>query len=791
MRRIRCFLIVWLALFGAAVSVHSYFPSTVFAQENEEDNALTLPADYEAWEKVATRAEDALISDKASERALEELREEIVEWRRLFLEAQDENSSRIPTLQAQIAALGPPPAEGETETEDIANQRKELADQLAELMAPEIRAREAHSRADGITREIDALVRARRVGNLFTRSTTPLDPRLWPEAFAEFTQSFELAGKEFNASIRSQTKQSVFRKNAVSIILLFLVAGLLILRGRRWFEHLTRRLSNRTEQAYLRLLGFLVSTGQITVPFVGILAFCAALDATGMLGFRGSILAKALPYVALVWLATRWLSLRLFPLDESREAAFELSAQDSAILRRNASVLAILWGIAVAITSISNFDLHSYETRGVLLLPLNIMAAFLTYQLGRTLTHVKISGNFDENSDAGYQLRVTRILGRILIIVSVLGPLLAILGFQAAGTSLLFRTLLSLWFFGLLIPVFGVVRDVYSLVTRTDEQRAREALIPVLICVLLVLTLIPIFSLIWGARVSDLTEIWSRLGEGFLIGETRISLNQFLLFGGVFGIGYLVTRLVQSTLKGTVLPKTGIDTGGQVAIVSGLGYVGVFLATLVAISTAGIDLSSLAIVAGALSVGIGFGLQTIVSNFVSGIILLIERPISEGDWIEVGPNMGTVRDISVRATRIETFDRTDVIIPNSDLISGTVTNYTRGNLIGRVVMGVGVAYGSDTRKVQSILEEIAAAQPIVSMNPPPSVILKGFGADSIDFEIRAILRNVNFKLDVQSEINHQIAERFAQEGIEIPFAQRDVWLRNPEALQPGPVDKDE
>ena len=206
-------------------------------------------------------------------------------------------------------------------------------------------------------------------------------------------------------------------------------------------------------------------------------------------------------------------------------------------------------------------------------------------------------------------------------------------------------------------------------------------------------------------------------------------------------------------------------------------------AALIALSIAGVTFQNLAIIAGALSVGIGFGLQNIVNNFVSGLILLFERPIRTGDWIVVGGVEGHVRRISIRSTQIETFDHADVIVPNSDLISGNVTNWMLRDNYGRVRIPVGVAYGSDTQRVKEILLRVAREHPLVVSNSrvvsDPYVLFLSFGDSSLNFELRAHVRHVDRRLTVLSDLNFAIDDAFREAGVEIPFPQRDLHIIQP------------
>ncbi|MCG6902772.1 MAG: DUF3772 domain-containing protein, partial [Rhodobacter sp.] len=735
---------------------------------------------YTDWQSVAERAEASVAAGLASDKAFESLRSEVVVWRERFLRGQDANAQRIRTLRAQLVALGPPPAEGETEAEEVANRRRELNASLAEALAPVKTAEEAFSRAEGLVREIDGIIRARQTDALLKLAPSPLNPALWPDAVRELVATLKSIGNEVVLSWRSDAKRIALRDGLPKTLLFLVVAVVLLARGRFLMEKLTWLVLDISKGSTRALAGFATSLGQIIVPVLGIYLLVEALQSTGMLGLRGLLVTDWLPLFGLLTFGARWLGLRLFPKRNDVARLFDPTPEQSRTIRLSALLLGILVAAGVLITTVSDYDSYTSGSSVVLIFPIAALVALVLTRVGRVLR--LISRTMQDRETPVHGARGVGLVGRAVMIVALAGLVLSAIGYINAGLFLLFPTTFTLGLLGILLLLNELIRDIYAFATRKSYEQARAALVPTLFSIPLILAALPVFALIWGARVADLTELLAKFREGFTFGDTRISPGSFLTFAIVFAALYGATRLVQGALKNSVLPKTKMDIGGQTAIVSGIGYVGIFLAALIAINSAGLDLSSLAIVAGALSVGIGFGLQNIVQNFVSGIILLIERPVAEGDWIEVGGHVGTVRKISVRSTLIETFDRTDVIVPNGDFIAGAVTNWTRTNLIGRIKVPVGVAYGTNTRRVEEILREIANEHPLVTITPEPGIDFLGFGADSLDFQIRAVLSDVNFSVAVRTEMNHRIAERFAEEGIEIPFAQRDIWLRNPEAL---------
>ena len=735
--------------------------------------------DYNDWDATAEMVEEALLDGTVSELFLITLRDEIAERRAEFQLAQNVNETRLKNLSDQLVSLGEKPEEG-TEAIEISERRNQLINQIDRLMVPRIRAFEAFKRADGLIGEIDIFLRAQKTDNLLQIEKTPLDFRIWPNAFAEFNERIGEMFIEVVDAWNTPAVKEQFRGKIVTIIGLFAVVIVLLTQGFKWIDRLSVTVKKRQDETSHGLATYLRSLMKVANIFLCLYLVLLAWQASQLYGTQTKYLAENILWSVLPIFGALWIALRIFPVDKGETSPIEVPSY----LCKQAQVLTLVVGITLALWFI-NFDLQWMEPFGettttVSTFILSSILAGSSFWIGHILSKRPIQVTSEPEPAFKQVLQIRT--GQLLMLISAISLILSIIGYRSASNALLFPSILSFGLVAGLILTFEAVRDFCAIIAE-DSVSGHDGLVAVAINAALILGSVPLFALIWGARMANLTEVWTQFKSGVKLGDVQISPGALLALIVVFVIGYIITRVIQRTLKNKILPKTKMDTGGQNAIVSGFGYAGIFVAALIAITFAGIDLSSLAIVAGALSVGIGFGLQNIVSNFVSGIILLIERPISVGDWIEVGGNMGTVTNISVRSTSIQTFDKSDLIIPNADLIAGTVTNYTRGNSIGRVILPVGVAYGNDTRKISELLQSIVEGHPMVTKNPPPSIVFQGFGADSLNFEIRAVLSDINYGLSVKSELNHQITESFADNNIEIPFAPRDIWIRNPEALK--------
>ncbi|TFH53351.1 MAG: mechanosensitive ion channel family protein, partial [Candidatus Zixiibacteriota bacterium] len=232
-----------------------------------------------------------------------------------------------------------------------------------------------------------------------------------------------------------------------------------------------------------------------------------------------------------------------------------------------------------------------------------------------------------------------------------------------------------------------------------------------------------------------------------------------------------------------VLTRTRLDPGVKHSVGAGVGYVGIIIATIVALDYTGLDLSNLALIAGALSVGIGFGLQNVVNNFVSGIILLIERPIRVGDWIVVGEKEGYVKKISVRATELETFDRQSIVIPNAELINTSVGNWMLKDKTGRLIIEVGVSYDTNEEQVRDIFYRLIAADDRIATYPEPYVYFKDFGDSALIFQLRVILKDVSDIIKVGGDMRFSIRKAFREAGIAIPFPQTDIHIHKTEPTE--------
>ncbi len=777
-----------------------------------EADVQTIDRQLSVWEETAREAEAAITAGDAAPAIYEGLRQRLVDQREAAKGMSERLLAAMQPLRRQLEALGegpdssrslaPPPPErsGEedalpdTRSENaVSAERRELAARLEALESRQRRAELAFARAATLIGEIDRLIRQRFVDQLLALGPTPLDPLLWGEAVQEGLGLAIRAVEEVQANADSP---ELWREAQVRLPLLvggLVLGGALLTLGRRAaVRAIYRRLEADAGRGRRIGLGAAAALARVAAPAAGLLLVWGAVDQSGLLGPRADVLLRYAVAGGLMLVGARGIAAAFYAPDAPLLRLSSLDDAKSVVAARRA--LGVGGALFFYMTVVRGGEAAELSSGALAVFNLVILigGAASLWMLARSVGPQPVTApvrtaednpleEFHETAESvGRKLAGLSALGmRVSAVVSV-G--LALSGYYAASQFAFYPLVVSLGVIALGVLVHTLLKEAVEAYLESKAEVGNLRLLPVLVGFVITVLTLPVLAIIWGARGTDLLEAWRFVVEGAEVGGVRISPAGFLTFVAVFGLGYALTRFLQVILSTSVLPNTRMDAGGRSAVTAGIGYAGFVVALLMGIGAAGLDLSSIAIVAGALSVGIGFGLQNIVNNFVSGIILLVERPIKVGDWIYVGGTHGVVKRVAVRATEIETFDKSSLILPNSELISGTVVNYTLGNSAGRLILKVRVAYGTDLKGVERILLDIAAADRRILRYPAPLVLFVGFGENGVEFELRVILRDVNQIFHAQTDLYFEIERRLREAGVVIPFAQRVLHLADPQAL---------
>jgi potassium efflux system protein len=746
--------------------------STIVKEQRAAMDRLRLRTD-ELEKNIAANAEDdaGLVDTRLQ---LEEAERELIRTSVAF-------RPRLAEINGRLDQLGPPPAEGQPpEPELVTNERQALLAEKAEINAALGVAEDQSIRMNAL---ITRITEVRR--DLFSRQLTRRYD-IGSALAGEVAAAAQIETGEFYRTVSSWLRFVVqFKLRSVLFATFFalLAAAILLIGGRRLFGRLFEADGDVESPSYLSRLS--VAFWSTLVPTAAIAVFLATTyllyDYFGVLrGDIGTMMTWLFIVIGLVFFVHRLGSSVLSP----RLPNWRLIAVDTRAARL------LLWLVS-ATAIFTGIDVFLRTVYGVLDSPLSLtvgeslIATVLTGILVVLIGLVRPSTGEDGGPRQWHPLLRSTLflLGGITIAAALFGYIgfAQFLSTQIVVTGAVLATMYIGFLSARAVAEEGAFANTalgrriegrFGLDPATLDQLA--LVVSTAINILIVVVGVPLILFLWGFQPADIQAWVYRAATGITIGSFTISFTGILSGVLVFILGFFLTRWFQGWLDGSVMARGKVDAGVRNSIRTVIGYAGLALAALVGVSAAGIDLSNFALIAGGLSLGIGFGLQNVVSNFVSGLILLAERPFKAGDWIVAGAVSGTVKKISVRATEIETFQRQTVILPNSELINSAVGNWTHRNKLGRVDIKVNVAYDSDSKRAHDLMLGIAREHPLVLKNPEPFVLFVNFGPAALEFEIRVFIADILNGNTVQNDIRFAILEAFERENIAIPSTARFI-----------------
>jgi len=718
---------------------------------------------------VMDGAEKALTAISSVDTDLGQLRDKIDGVISTTTQTADGLRPSLEHIQRQIDKLGPPPAAGaQPESPSVATERARLAAQSTEISGAIKTLQVTWWRARQAIDKITNLRLSLFVRSLTQRMVSPLFPEFWEDlarGAPSVSWRLEYNAKDWWSSINRQ-KMNVAAVLAGAFVLYLLLKTVVLaaIRYRAAPDAVPPTFFERAASASW------IAPARAVAGVATAFMLYAGFDYLGLLYYPTAAPAGvALLRSALIFIAVSALISAVFAPTRPERRLVLLSNRSARRISRLLKILALIYSA----------DLFLSAFGQILYFPLSISVvqslftsiAFAVVLIGLLLTPFESNARdpmkpVGRNDPAWLKIPLWMAAGAII--------LSCLLGYVAFGRFLAQQMVMT-GVVGLVATLLYLAIRAYTRGNTTtrghislllEEQMGFDAtrrkqlgwLTETVLTLCVAFVAIPVLLLQWGFSGPDIRDWVKSLLFGFEIGQFRISLVRILIGVGIF-VGLLfVTRLIQRRLRENILIQPRMDPGIANSIDTTVGYAGTGLAAIIAISYAGFDITNLAIVAGALSVGIGFGLQSIVNNFVSGLILLIERPIKVGDWVVVGSEQGTVKRISVRSTEIETFDRASLIVPNSELVTGRVLNWTHRNALGRVVLKFSAGPDADPRRMLAVLNDCANRHPDILREPAPLAVFEGSTPTTTEYSLRVLLPDITHGLRVQSDLRVAIYE---------------------------------
>ena len=781
----------------------------------------------EQIDRIANRLNSGAVPDAYLTNSLHRL----IAYQGDFTTYTDQLKVALAVPNDKLNELGPPPADGKPpESTDIARMRKQLTGQVSRLNGLSKRIDLASNTVSHTIGQIRTLQRNRNSSRFLTRSALPFSAQIWAEAGAEIAPALDRFSGQVEDQWRIERSSTSFTADIALLLAALSVAiGLLILprlpRLRKFRPPLLSipEPSALEKQRYtsLHTLGY-----GLLVAGAGLLLLGAAVETTLIAEGYGEFALRI--YLGSVALVVAWNYFTcVFSPHRAPWRRAPVNSRQAARLRA-----LLLAGFAVfvfdriVITSMELAD-SGVELMAVHATLANSLFAVLLWlasspRLWRS-TSASLQADLDPVTDAiqpkarhsgdssgdssgeqgGDQIAGASsparwhdalLFGNRMVAVVIL--LLTWLGYTDLANFISQRIVL----FALLLMLASSVRTIARWGLSSLEVKRHQSapttspqgytddepgfwrgltldLTWFALC-------IPAFLLVVGFDWIDISRWLDLLTSDIHIGQFSVSFVNILTALFALLLAHVGTQRMTALLDVQLMQHAHLGPDSRATITTLAGYISMLVASLVALGIVGIGWTQLAIVAGALSVGIGFGLQSIVNNFISGLILLFERPIKVGDWVVVASGQGYVRNIGARATEIETFDHASIIIPNAELITGAVENWFYRNNRGRINVQVGVSYNSDVELVRKILLDCAAQQSNVINYPyKPRVRWLQFGDSSLDFELIAFVKDIDVGATARSDLYFAIFKALKQAGIEIPFPQRDLHIKSDNALE--------